>query len=204
MRTVLAVALLGFALSGSFATETPVELEWTDLEGEPFRVDALRGRVTVLNFWATWCKPCVEEMPDLEDIQARLGPLGVQVLGASADAPEQARAVRRFAKRHGISFPLVLGATTDQMEAVGLPPSLPGTVILDREGRIALRYPGVIDREVLEKVLRKILDGQPVAEEEKELAAEAPEDDEEEAGHDHPPDEAHDHGTSSKASLVPS
>ncbi len=189
-------AVLAFGIAGLVAAG-PVELEWTDLDGSPYRIEALRGQVTVLNFWATWCKPCVEEMPDLAALQDRLRDQGVQVLGASADAPEQANAVRRFAKRHGISFPLVLGATTDQMEAVGLPPTLPGTVILDREGSVVRRYSGVIDREVLEKAVRQVLDGQPAGEAESEAAVQA-------GGDAHAHDDGHDHTPSSKASLVPS
>ena len=181
------------------ATDT-VKQEWDDLNGRRVSLDSLRGSITVLNFWATWCKPCVEEMPDLEQIHADFGKLGVRVVGASADEARAAGGVRRFARRHDITFPLLLGATTDQMTALGLPPSLPGTVILDGEGKVARRYPGVIERGEVERVLRALLDGKPVAPED----AGEPEEGDEEDAHAHDHGKGHEHGRRTEASLVPS
>lgn len=205
IRTVLCLSVLALAVPVSASEVTSrgsgstraVELEWDDLTGGRFSLDSLRGRVTVLNFWATWCKPCVEEMPVLVRIQAEWGMLGVQVVGASADEAQAADKVRRFARRHDITFPVLLGATTEQMTALGLPPSLPGTVILDRDGKVVRRYPGVIQRREVEGALRELLDAEPSDSAEASATAE-PDNHREVGAHDHQ------HATSTQASLVPS
>jgi peroxiredoxin len=104
----------------------------------------------------------------LAAVQRGWGHLGVQVVGAAAGTQDKAAAVRKFARRHEISFPLVLEATTEHMESFGLPPALPGTVVLRRDGSVAARFPGVIERSEVEHVLRDLLDENPDAEEQAE------------------------------------
>jgi peroxiredoxin len=201
MATIRTVLFLAVAILASPVVAAE-DLAWVNLDGESVALDSLHGSITVLNFWATWCKPCVEEMPDLERLHTDFGPQGVRVVGASADEVEKANGVRRFAKRHDITIPLLLGATTDQMTSLGLPPSLPGTVILDGDGKVVRRYAGVIERPEVEGVLRALLDGktpEPQAESE-------PADDEEAEAHAHEHDEGHEHKPkrTTQASLVPS
>ena len=134
-------------------------LTWTDLSGHTMSLDDLRGRVVVLNFWATWCAPCRKEMPDLVRVQNDHGMLGVQVIGASADAADQAEAVLEFARSKKINFPIVLGANTDQMQSLGLGVVLPATVVLDRDGHVIERFDGVFERAALTAAIERALDG---------------------------------------------
>ena len=199
-------ALLILAL-GAVATEPTPELAWTDLDGHEQALEEFRGSVVVLNFWATWCAPCLEEMPDLVRIQKRYGTRGVQVVGASADPVSASASVAEFARIQKINFPILLGATTDQMQALDAGVVLPATVVIDRQGRVVESISGVFDMTRLETLLeRQLGERDSTADEEdshSEVTAADPHDhgdqgEEEGHEHDHPPPE------DTKASLVPS
>ncbi|HEU4509895.1 MAG TPA: TlpA disulfide reductase family protein, partial [Pyrinomonadaceae bacterium] len=106
-----------------------IELVLKDPFGTEQRLSALKGRIVVLNFWATYCIPCRKEMPDLAAIQNEFAALGVQVIGASADEEEDREKVLQFAKETKVNFPIWLGATPTDMMKFGLGAALPGTVI---------------------------------------------------------------------------
>ncbi|MGE0126769.1 MAG: TlpA family protein disulfide reductase [Blastocatellales bacterium] len=133
------------------------ELVLKDLFGVEQKLSSLRGRIVILNFWATWCGPCRKEMPDLAAIQNQYAALGVQVVGASADTMADLKAVRQFIKEAQVNFPVWLGATTEQMAGFGLGPSLPGTAIIGRDGKIAAIFPGVVTQEAIKQHLDKLI-----------------------------------------------
>ncbi|MBX3279074.1 MAG: TlpA family protein disulfide reductase [Acidobacteria bacterium] len=133
------------------------ELVLKDIFGVEQRLSALRGRVVVLNFWATWCGPCIKEMPDLAAIQNQYAALGVQVVGASADTLAEQKSVRKFIADLKINFPVWLGATTEDMSRFGLGPALPGTAIIGRDGKIVAVYRGVITQADLRKQLETLI-----------------------------------------------
>ena len=136
---------------------TQPELVLNDLSGVEQSLAALRGRVVVLNFWATWCEPCRREMPDLAAIQNDYAALGVQVVGATADAAEDRPKVLQFIRETKINFPVWTGATAQLMPRFGLAPVLPGTVVLDREGRVVSSTNAVIKADELRKQLDAVL-----------------------------------------------
>jgi thiol-disulfide isomerase/thioredoxin len=136
---------------------TEVDLALRDLFGAEQRLSALRGRVVVLNFWATYCEPCRKEMPDLAAIQNNYAALGVQVIGASADEAAARAKVLSFIKETKLNFPVWLGATTGDMERFGLAPVLPGTVIIGRDGRIAWHKSGVVKEAEVKKKIDELL-----------------------------------------------
>jgi peroxiredoxin len=149
------------------------ELALRDLFGAEQRLSALRGRIVVLNFWATFCEPCRKEMPDLAAIQNNYAALGVQVVGASADEAAARPKVLQFIKETKLNFPVWLGATTGDMERFGLAPALPGTVIIGRDGRIVWHKSGVVKEADVKKQIDELL-AQAAKEEKKarrELAA---------------------------------
>jgi thiol-disulfide isomerase/thioredoxin len=135
----------------------PVELGLTDLSGTQQSVSQYQGRVVVLNFWATWCVPCREEMPLLVDIQNRYAGRGVVVIGASADDKSTQAQIQPFVQKLGITFPIWTEATTEHMKALGLAEALPATAILDQNGQIAFRILGVIERKDLTRRLDYLL-----------------------------------------------
>jgi thiol-disulfide isomerase/thioredoxin len=143
----------------SSARGQKVELALKDLSGVEQRLSALKGRIVILNFWATYCIPCRKEMPDLAAIQNEYAALGLQVIGASADQAEDRAEILKFIKETKINFPVWIGATTNQMMSFGLGGALPGTVIIDSEGKIAKVISGVINAGDLKKQIDQMLAG---------------------------------------------
>lgn len=134
-----------------------VELTLKDPFGTPQGLSSLKGRIVILNFWATYCTPCRAEMPDLAAIQNEFAALGVQVVGASADEAQDRAKVLQFAKETKVNFPIWLGATTADMIRFGLGGALPGTVVIGRDGRVARVISGVVNPADLKKQIEAML-----------------------------------------------
>ena len=194
------------ALLATGVADSPV-LSLPDLSGERQSTSDFVGRLLVLNFWATWCDPCREEMPMLERLQQDYGRHGVVIVGASADDRTTRDRVRPFLDEAGISFPIWTGATVQDMDRFGLSPSLPSTLILDRDGRVAFRLIGPLKRRQLVRRLDFLLSGSrgrvPAS---MVSSLPAPAGDHEAGAHEHEDEEAHAHGGVGLegASLVPS
>jgi len=135
-------------------------LSLPDLSGTPQLLEQYRGRVVVLNFWATWCVPCREEMPLLGNIQKRYEPKGVVVIGASADDESTQTQIPLFIQKLKITFPVWKGATTEHMERLGLGTGLPTTAIIGPDGQIAFRILSIIERKALTERLDWLLGDQ--------------------------------------------
>lgn len=146
--------------------ETPVKpvpqsndavLALKDLTGADQSLAGYRGRVVVLNFWATWCEPCKKEMPDLSAIQNDYAALGVQVIGAAGDEAADGAKVLKFIREFKVNFPVWVGAKTEDMERFGVGTVLPATVIVDRDGKIVWREIGIVKPLELRKKLDSLL-----------------------------------------------
>ena len=134
-----------------------IDLVLKDPFGTEQRLSALKGRIVVLNFWATYCIPCRKEMPDLAAIQNEYAALGVQVIGASTDEAADRQKVLQFVKETKVNFPIWMGASTADMMRFGLGGALPGTVVIGRDGRIARVISGVINQADLKKQIDSML-----------------------------------------------
>jgi peroxiredoxin len=104
----------------------------TDLNGKNWTLRELRGKVVLLNFWATWCPPCRKEMPDLENLSHRFGQAGLVILGIS---DEKSETVRKFIAQQGITYPVLFDPDRKIHELYQIE-GIPKTFIYDREGRI--------------------------------------------------------------------
>ena len=137
------------------ADEVPLALK--DLTGAQQSLASLKGRVVVLNFWATWCEPCKKEMPDLSAIQNDYAALGVQVIGAAGDTAADSAKVLKFTREFKVNFPVWVGATTDDMQRFGVGTVLPATVIIGKDGKILRREVGIIKPTDLRDFLDMVL-----------------------------------------------
>lgn len=128
-----------------------------DLDGRDQAIAQWRGKVLVVNFWATWCAPCREEMPQFVAAQAARGPESVQFVGIAVD---QADKVREFAKQIGLNYPALMGGfgAIELSKSLGNElGALPFTVLLDRQGRVAERHLGPLVQPQLDRVLDRLL-----------------------------------------------
>lgn len=124
-----------------------------DLEGRERHPEEWAGKVLVVNFWATWCPPCLREIPAFTQLQASYGERGVQFIGIAIDDADK---VRAFARRQPLNYPILLGdmqgdALSRQLgNRIG---SLPYTVVVDAKGEVRDKRFGEYERDDLEKVL---------------------------------------------------
>jgi len=136
---------------------TQTELKLKDLFGAEQSLAQYKGRIVILNFWATYCVPCRTEMPDLSAIQNEFAALGVQVIGASTDESKDRPKVLQFIKDVKINFPVWLGATSADTLRFGVGTALPATVIIDKDGKVYKTISGVVSQADLRKDVEKLL-----------------------------------------------
>lgn len=122
------------SVAGKTAQDFPTEI-W----GKPGHFSDLRGKMVVLNFWATWCPPCVEETPSLNNLQKHISSRNALVLGVSVD--EDPDAYEKFLKDYGIVFPTFREPTRKLALDYGTP-TFPDTYVIDRRGKIVRKFYG--------------------------------------------------------------
>jgi cytochrome c-type biogenesis protein len=146
------------AANAKFDRAPDVELQ--TLEGQPFRLTALRGHVVLLNFWATWCIPCRAEIPEFNAMQRELKLKGLEVVGVSTSPGDTVEAIRDFQKDVKQEYTVLRGAE-EIGEKFGNGPGLPVTYLIDRDGRIRQKITGARDREGWEAAVKPLLDETP-------------------------------------------
>lgn len=129
----------------------------TTLDGHRISLAALRGKVVLLSFWATWCTPCQAEMPRFIDWQTRYGPTGLQIVAVSLD--DEAKEVRTFLAERRMNYPVVMGDVR-LARAYGGILGLPVNFLIDRHGNVAAIVQGESDLGAMEDNLRRLLEKQ--------------------------------------------
>jgi thiol-disulfide isomerase/thioredoxin len=126
-----------------------------DLNGSTVRLRAYRGKVVLINFWATWCPPCRAEMPDLIRLQREYAKQGLQIIGITYP-PETKTRVRRFARSLKVNYPIILG--THQIRArFSSEETLPLTVVIDRDGKVNDIISGILLPEEFDEKIKPLL-----------------------------------------------
>lgn len=156
-RLILAAALL--PLLGGVANAMKVGdvapgFTRADINGKPVQLSMYRGRLVLLNFWASWCAPCREEMPLFSKWQRELGAKGLQVVGVSMD--DDAGDVRKYLAAYPVAYPVVMGDAAFA-EHFGGVLGLPLSYLIDAQGRIVARFQGEVDLPKMEAKVRELL-----------------------------------------------
>jgi len=141
------------AVAWAAKKETPVDLNLTDLEGKKVHLKDYRGKIVVLNFWATWCGPCKDEMPMFVEVEKAWAPKGIVFIGASLDDKKSQKDIPAFLKKYQIGFPVWTGAGGDDLDHLGLGEAVPDTAFLNEQGIIFSRVQGEIKKpELVERL----------------------------------------------------
>ena len=159
MRTSLAaVGVLTLLLAAETWAKEPgaaaPDFTRTDFSGVPVHLADYRGKVVLLNFWASWCGPCLEEMPRFSVWQRAYAAAGLQVIGVSMD--DAATPAKRILVHHPVDYPVVLG-DAKLGETYGGVLGLPLTFLIDRNGHIAARYRGGANLAQMEQEIKSLL-----------------------------------------------
>lgn len=156
MRPLIIAALLSM---GSVANAMKVgdvapDFTRTDVSGKQVQLSQYQGRLILLNFWASWCAPCREEMPLFSKWQRDLGSRGLQVVGVSMD--DDAGEVKKFLAAYPVTYPIVMGDAGFAGQFGGVL-GLPLSYLIDARGRVVARYQGEVDLAKMEAKVKELL-----------------------------------------------
>ena len=155
IATILALAVISCRRSGNNANSAKLapDFSLTDVTGHPLKLSDYRGKPVVLDFWATWCEPCKQEIPHLIELQNKY-PQRVQVIGISMD--DDGDPVRAFQQQYKMNYPVAVGSAklADQYGGVL---GLPITFVIDSNGHIIARHIGATNFADIEAEVQKLL-----------------------------------------------
>jgi peroxiredoxin len=163
---IVGMALLALSMVfpvAVFADITPAgsrngapDFSLTDAKGARVRLSDYKGKVVLLDFWATWCTGCKVEIPWYVEFQQKYKSQGLASIGVAMDE-EGWTLVKPYLAQHPISYPVVIGDLNLLQKNFGLAPSLPVTLLIDRNGRIAETHVGVVEKDTFENEIRQLL-----------------------------------------------
>jgi thiol-disulfide isomerase/thioredoxin len=130
-------------------------IDYVDTTGKVWTPDELSGKVVVINFWATWCRPCQFEIPDLAKVARKYKDQGFIILGFMSDQPSDAK-LKAFRERYGLDYP-VIRVDRALSDAFGQPRALPTNFVYDRNGHLVFDRPGAVSAAQLEHEIKGLL-----------------------------------------------
>jgi peroxiredoxin len=127
-----------------------------DMDGKDVNLAAFKGKVILLNFWATWCGPCLQEIPGFVDLQARYRDQGLVIVGISVDDPIEK--LKPFAQEFRVNYPVLAGADRDDVqEAYGPMLGIPVSVLISRDGLMCKKFVGGTSKQQFEREIKALL-----------------------------------------------
>lgn len=152
IRRLLAAAALAVSLPAIAATAATPELKVTTLDNKPFDLAAQRGKWVVVNYWATWCVPCIKEMPDISNYVK--GHKDVVAIGLAFEDTD-AKDIVAFLDKHPVAYPIAQVDVTAPPEDFDPPKGLPTTYLIAPDGHVAQRFVGPITAAKLDEAIAK-------------------------------------------------
>lgn len=153
---LLVVAFLaGFVVSAQAAVKVPDFAEPAVQDQKVVDITKLRGKAVLINFWATWCGPCVQEIPSLISLQKEFGPQGLEVIGVSMDQGG-AGPVQKIIDKTGINYPVIMGNAQISRDFGGIF-GIPASFLVDQSGTVRKRFDGWTSHETFVEDVKQIL-----------------------------------------------
>ena len=140
------------------ANAKPANMNFTlkDMRGKDVKLSDYKGKVVLLDFWATWCGPCKIEIPWFVEFQNKYGASGLQVIGVSVD--DTVDKLRPYVKDLKMNYPVLLSLYHEDIQnAYGPLMGIPTTAIISRDGRICVKHAGISSKEIFEKEIKSLL-----------------------------------------------
>jgi len=140
------------------ADAKPANLAFTlkDVEGKDVSLESFKGKVVLIDFWATWCGPCKVEIPHFIEFQQKYGDKGLQIVGISVDDPVDKLAP--YVKEMGMNYPVLQGLGHDEVQdAFGPILGIPVSVMISRDGKVCATHTGLTGKDVFEQEIRSLL-----------------------------------------------
>jgi cytochrome c biogenesis protein CcmG/thiol:disulfide interchange protein DsbE len=138
------------------AGKTAPDFALKSVDGKIVKLSDFKGKVVIIDFWATWCPPCRKGIPDLVDLKKEFGKKGLEVIGVSVDDQRTIEQVPSFVKDKNINYPVVYGDSKVSQNYGGIE-SIPTSVIVDKAGNIVAQYTGLQPKETYVAQLKKLL-----------------------------------------------
>lgn len=148
LKLMLGMTLLVWLGSVVIAAEAPAELVLQGMDGKTYKLSDYRGKWVVVNYWASWCPPCLEEIPDLVDFHDAHHETNAVVWGINTESLPLER-LRAFADSYLMSYPVLRG-TSDSADAIGPIPALPTTYLVSPNGEVVAKNVGPLTRKQIE------------------------------------------------------
>jgi thiol-disulfide isomerase/thioredoxin len=152
MKTIAAAVALLLLASPS----ANLKFSFKDADGKKVSLSDFKGKVIILDFWATWCVPCKAEIPGFIELQKKYGDQGLQIVGLSVDDSQSM--AKKYAVEMKMNYPVLLAeGREDILRAYDPISSIPVSVVIDRQGRIVARHLGIAAMDVFEKEISPLL-----------------------------------------------